>query len=505
MTEAKHSSRHMFLMRLSLVNMKRWKWRYLSIAFFIALLLILFVLYRGAMMTTQLERSMTIEPLETPFFSFLVALEEGDDILDGSDLGILIQNYHSDFRSSPPRFEAAYAAKVFSSIGHMELLGIDGGSDYLDSMEIEGRLATTEDEITLTDWAAERTLTNIGDTISVYAFVGERRLERTLRVVGIYKGTPESSFPLVSKICAKNLSDAKAANRMLVYVAPQEHLLEAMGRFISHRYPHHPQLSSTWPAQLSIGFFSTVQSSSLLGLILLFSGISILTIGLMTFLERRSEYATLKSIGLSNAQTAAGLMLENSVSLVAGILIGSVAIYFLIESLGLLNRLTQQQIALLWMQGAILSSIICFAALLFPLRTVQAATVHQLLYAQKIPLWNERVDYLQTPRPEDVLLEQEKQLRLLRLPHTNGYLDCLLLKRTAQRIRKGETIAVMESWGGFRFQEWFSPCDGTIIDIADNGLVSIKPDDPESCTYPYPIQLVEAARRQHDLLSELGR
>jgi len=475
MNEKNEAVHYASLFHLSLKNIRQWKWRYVVIAVFMMLSIVVITMFRSSMLIAQQERSMRLAPLETPFFSFMVTLEEGDTLLADADYFTLMNDYVNNFRQFDYRakMDTAHAVNVHSTYGFLTLLGLQPGSFfYADT--ISGTLPTQNQHIMLPTEISSTYKVQLGDNITVQTLVRNRYITYTYTVVGLYNGQGPTAFPIITTDSALMLSATNWPNRMLLDVDPSVQLFEAMGSYLSNRYLGHAILSSLSPAQLSTGFFSSDSLYGLLGLIMVFLSIGILTVGLMTFLERRSEYASLKSIGLTNTQIIVLFANEYLLSALCGLLVGSVALVVLVNGLHLFSALSSTQMLRIWVENLLLSGLVCFIALLFPARTAQIATVNQLLFARKIPLWNSKTDRYDLPAGEaNAALVQNGGYHLLRVPQTDGKLDCLLFKQEGDIVRQGETIAVMESLAGFRFQEWCSPCDGTVERIDINGLITI--------------------------------
>ena len=480
MTDRNEAIHYSALFHLSLKNIRQWKWRYVVIAVFMMLSIVVITMFRSSMLIAQQERSMRLAPLETPFFSFMVTLEDGDTLLADADYFTLMNDYVSNFRQFDYRakMDTAHAVDVHSSYGFLTLLGLQPGSFFY-AETLSGSLPTQNQHMMLPTEISKAHNIDVGDNITVQTLVRDRYLTYTYTVSGIYDGEGPTAFPIVTTDSALTLSATSWPNRMLLDVDPSVQLFDAMGSYLSNRYLGHAILSSLSPAQLSTGFFSSDSLYGLLGLIMVFLSIGILTVGLMTFLERRSEYASLKSIGLTNKQIIVLFANEYLLSALCGLLVGSVALIVLIGGLQLFSALSSMQMLRIWGENLMLSALVCFIALLFPARTAQIATVNQLLFARKIPLWNSKTDRYDLPAGDaNAALVQGGGYHLLRVPQTDGTLDCLLFKQEGDSVRQGETIAVMESLAGFRFQEWCSPCDGTVAKIDVNGIITIAETAP---------------------------
>src|SRR5450756_259307 len=143
---------------------------------------------------------------------------------------------------------------------------------------------------------------------------------------------------------------------------------------------------------------------------------------------------------------------------------------------------------------------------LYPILVAKLATVNQLLYARDIPLVISHYDHLINPTPEALEREQAENVHLLRLEVADGKMIATLLKNPGEHVKKGEVIAMQSSLFGFRYQEWFSPCDGTVESfLPSNGYYAIKPDDPQAPHYPYNNQILLTAQQRERRAREASK
>jgi len=235
----------------------------------------------------------------------------------------------------------------------------------------------------------------------------------------------------------------------------------------------------------------------LLLLVFLFLGVGILTISLMTFLERKQELAVTKAMGISNFQLTAVLFLEQALAGFAGFVIGISLVLGFTQVSTLLNGLTAKSWSVLIQKNGGLTALVFILSVLYPILVARRATVNQLLYARDIPLIIRHYDHLISPTPEALEREQAENLHLLRLEVADGKTAVAILKKPGEHLKKGEVVAMQSSLFGFRYQEWLSPCDGTVESFQpSNGYYAIKPDDVQAPHFPYNNQILLTAQQR---------
>jgi len=247
----------------------------------------------------------------------------------------------------------------------------------------------------------------------------------------------------------------------------------------------------------------------ILVLLFLFMGVGVLTIAMITFLERRRELATLKSIGISDRQVVLLLGIEYGLAGAAGFAITSCLSLLLYGRVAWFRVLSVADMALMALSAILVSALTLVISLLYPVLIAKIATVNQLLFARTIPLRTLEINFMSRPTPDLVTREYEENLRFIFVPFdtaatmgkTGTYL-CMLLKEVGQRVKQGEVIASEELYQGHLINNYCAICDGEVISI-NGALVTVKADAPDSPRYNYGFHMVEEERRRRALVARV--
>ena len=503
----------------------RWKWRLLSVGIMIALAFALYVGFAASLEATRLEVVSQVEALVLPYH-FMVLVPTGDRVLSPAELqSVTVENAMRRRESVFFAGEEALELTVDSLYGTLDLLGLLQGSHFYteEQVNLDGALATEPGDIVLPQKFAQSAGLDIGDTLSVTALSAHPRQgsvhQKTFLVVGIYDGV-DMQPALVAMADAEALSPAAERNRYIVSLASQtstEMQYRAVLDMLHRVYPTASIISAEYPKSMGSGqrYGQQQANQSMLLLIMMFVCVGILTIAIITFMERRREFAVLKTLGLSNVQLTVLLGVEYSLAGLCGLLAGAALIAIASQWLPWLQALALLDIILLMLSASIGMALAVAMVLVYPLWMARAATVDHLLYARRIPLWVTRHVDIQKPDGDMALREQEENVRLMKLPAMEEYPDLLLMISAGKPVKAGEAVATRDSFFGLVVQEWIAPHDGIIGSIEKSGVVAIIPDDPNAPFSQFTAGMVQQAerRREHRLrameearqINELGR
>lgn len=497
------------LFRLSLQNMKRWRWRILTIALLVALSFSLHVLYGYYLSDAAASGSAQTEAMETRYYDLMIVLKD--------------EPPRSPDELPTPRFqrklfgvgEEAVGLVVDSSIGELDLLGIQEGSAFfrIEAADIEGRLPSQPGEIALPQQVARSAQLQVGDAVQLSYNDQFLRRYLELELVGTYRDDFDLPPALVQIEDAMALQAEPQPNRYLVNYnrntdeLNDENALSFLVEWMASAYPSAMLISDVSPHLLAQSLLSRILSpgNGILLLIFVFMGIGILTVALMTFLERRREIAALKSVGVSDNQMVALLGLEYGYGAFTGILAGMLIVLVLKSQMAWLQGAAWSSLFTLAAQALANTAVVMVIALAFPLMTARVATVNQLLFARTIPLFKTRTDHMTHPEGWLVLRERQENVRILRFPLQTDQEDFICFKQPGDTVKQGEVVASMETMGGLRIWEWVAWCDGIVVEAGSSSRVfTIKPFDANASFYPYPNSLIEEEIKRNETI-ERGR
>ena len=452
-------------MRLGIKNVSRWRVRLLFIAMLIGTTCSLIMLYGGYIQSSIQSGMASIEPLAIDNFDMLLLLTPEQRVIATADL-------------PSPRYarrilkeqESTLLINGASSHGDLRLLGLDSTSSFFRLPEdgLQGRLLQNAGEIVMPQsWASARAI-SIGDEIR-FGYYGAQELSYiTLAVVGLYQ-SDDYPLALVSHESLTQLAGCED-NAVLINYLHEESTLGYLEEWMSDVYPGAVQISSQLPSVLG---HSLLQRALKPGditqvFIYLFMGIGVLTTAFMTFLERRGELATLKSIGTSNRQVSFAFGFEYSFAEILGVGLSWLVGLTLINQIGWFANLDTASIRGLLLKGNIFALLTLVISLIYPIFIAKIATVNQLLFARTIPLRILEFNYMHD-KPTGALIacEIEENLRVLRIPYDAGIgrYNCMLFKGIGDSVKQGEIIASDERYSGHLIDNYAAICDGTIVDI----------------------------------------
>jgi ABC-type lipoprotein release transport system permease subunit len=490
--------------RLALKNMVRWRWRLATIFFLVAGSFSLFVLYSSMLSVSAQIGVAQTNVLNLPY-DLMVIVEDGKAILQENDLPI-------------PRFrreileisEEAVAISAFTPMGKQELMGIQKDSYfYKKSTElVEGHWLSTSGELVLPIEYAERYQLHIGDKMPIYTvFTEGLQLKSEFTIVGLFEPDYQLAQPLILKQDALKLMLKPQPNRFMIEYDRSEAELIHLVEWMKTAYPKGTFLYSTVTYEMGTNLLQQIFQPGqwLLVLIFMFMGIGILTVSLITFLERRRELAVMKSIGVSNVQIVYALALEQGTAGIIGVLTGILIIFQIGKRISWFSQVTTSNLYLFISQGALFTLLVMIAGISFPTILAKVATVNQLLFARNIPIINTQIDHLAKPTGWILFREMQENLRFLKFDMVDGRLEGVLLKAVGDRVKQGEVIATQEMYFGLRYHEWKSPCDGIVAEYnANSGHMGILPEKPNIPHFPYPEHLVQD-EIHHQKQMEVGR
>lgn len=485
-------------------NIQRWKYRLLSLSLLIAAAFILHSLYALSLQFSLQEAERSSAVLSLPF-DIMVMLEDGQRIVPEEEWppGPSFDSRGSYFALPMSKeYETASAVTAESSYGSLDLLGLQLPSAYFraDQMTLHGRLMENEGEIVLPQAFLREHSLELGQGIVLTTAprgIGRRTVQRAFTIVGAYEGL-DVAYALCAVNDAEHLRDYIGPNRFLfTWLWSKDRLDEALV-YLKRIYPYATFLHPHTPSERSVSLLSQSSGAgqNLLWLVTLFVGIGVLTIAMTTFLKRRQEIASLKTVGLDEKQLTTLLSLEYALAVLAGLTLGCFGIAasrlffpWLVE-LNFLTFMRVLSIAALHMLSASIFGV------LFPILTARVATVNQLLFARRIPLGKSQYDHMTKPTPELVYRERTRNERIVRLLPFSESPSLLLMKALHDPVKKGEVVATDETLFGFYTLEWLAPCDGTICAIEPNGIVAIRPCNCAEPFYPYSEDLFLTERNR---------
>lgn len=454
-------------------NLRHWRWRHLLLVVLTALTFFVCFLYSSSLSVSWRQGSDSVEALRLPYYDAMVYLD-GEA---GSQPPILADHLES---------EGALAGQLYSAYGRIEALALAEPSRSaffrIEPADLVGRAWQKDGEILLPFDLAEQRGIALDETLILRALTEHALSELSLRVVGFYRSEANLTPALLALSDMRQLlpSDPAAGfHRLLVADRAAAHPLSAADaqsllRFLQLRYPDATVVGASLPEQLRDQRYTLhyQPSSWLLLLLFFFAGIALFTVILTTLTERRKEVATLKAAGVLKRQLRAYFYAEYGGSLLLGLLCGAAAVILFSEGL-LAQSFAGPTWHPLWLQMILALILVFLLVMFYPVGTLLNASVDQLLYQRTLPLFSEEVRGLTRSTRMDEQRQQEENVRLIKLPMDLGEPLCLILRREGDRVRQGETVAVQESWGGLRWQEWTAPCDGIIVSIDAGGYVAI--------------------------------
>lgn len=517
-----HWRRISVILALTFKNIIRWRWRLGLMTLLVAGSTCITILYGGMLQSNAASGKNNTESLHLPYNVMVILGENQTPKVTGfNTLGSyavaasngMNRSMSASINITIDTCELATAFAGRSQYGEWEILGIDPKTEIFafDETQIEGTFLKQSGDLLLPQETAAKYDLVLGDTVSITAFNSyQSKTTRDFTVKGIVATDYDLQMPLILQSDVTALTGQKQANREFLLSKNFDKLsnydffrsrMEVMFPGAAFIYQQLPMVQSEilMSAILSPGQW-------LLLLVLLFLGVGILTISLMTFLERKQELAVTKSIGISNFQLTAVLFLEQALAGLTGFVIGVSLVFGFAQVSDLLSSLSTRSLRVLVQKNGVLTTLVFMLSVLYPILVAKLATVNQLLYARDIPLVISHYDHLINPTPEALEREEAENVHLLRLEVADGKMIAALLKNPGEHVKKGEVIAMQSSLFGFRYQEWLAPCDGTVESFQpSNGYYAIKPDDPQAPHYPYNNQILLTAQQRERRAREASK
>jgi len=482
------------ILQLAWKNAVRWKTRIITIALLIGLTGSITLLYNGYVISATNSGMARITPIDTSYFDMLLLLNDDQKVVPQENLPRARYN-----RNILTSYESSLLVLLATQYGDLQVLGISEGTGFY--KDTDGNpLPVAYGEILLPSAFNRKHDIKPGTTLMTFNedSRGIRRFSATAS--GSYE---QDAYPvaLASIDFLRAITEKAPDNVILMRINSDVSTMAHLEEYMNTVYPGATQISNLLPRQLGQSMLTQAYQPSnfLLVFIYLFMGIGILTIALITFLERRGELATMKSIGVSNNQIVTVFGFEYGLAQVAGVIITWLLGLAIISRMGLFAGTSLAAVSVIIARGNIIALVVLILALLYPILIARAATVNQLLYARTIPLQTIEYNFLVNPTGALVLQEIEENVRVLRLPWL-GLSDrfaCIVLKQVGDKVKQGEIIASEELMQGNVINNFASICDGTVVAI-QGALMFIKPDSLGAPRYQYPAYLIqdELQRRQ---------
>ena len=488
------------LVKLAGKNMQRWWGRLAVIAVLVLLTTTLNVLYHSMLISQQAKSGAEVEKLELPY-DLLIKLPENRVPLDLAELPkpldskLIVKTSYSweqnrwkeftyEIPSVPTAFQYAESAAgglADTAYNRWDILGIrqDTAVFQFSAEQLTGAwLKQTGDLLIPAEEAAAYQL-SVGDpvlmrVINPYGI----QIDSEFHICGIFDTEDDLAQPLMLFEDAMRLFSLSVPNRQLLFC--NELLTHATGleENMQQVYPGAVFLYE-WIAQNRTQQLTTkVQAPSvwILLLIYLFMGFGVLTLSLITFLERRKELAVLKSIGFSNRQIVLLLTAEYGCATAVGLFGSLLVLRVLIPRFSWYQSLPPGTLENLSIQNLFVTALVLTLSLLYPILLAKMASVNQLIYKRKIPLIVERLDHLVKPTAQQLRLERERKVRVLQLEVEEGKLFGSFLRQPGEHVKQGEVLVIQESFSGFVYKEWIAPCDGFLEFDPFSGMLLILPD-----------------------------
>lgn len=517
------------ILRLVGQNLLYRKWRIFTEVLLVMLTTFAFIVYGVYLRDDDIFISAEVEPLPISCFDVMVRLLADQRPLQLEEMPA------PKFQREPYGYsEAAEISLASGPWGIAEIIGIKPDSLFfsLDEATLQGRKVMNPNEIVLPRSLATKLDLQLGNELAVAflhyvkpteirAFNRQREsytemiqsgriwraarvlhnTTRTMQLVGIYSS--EDMFtPIIGHFDELMEIDGREyGNAFLINYKRETSQLDHLVDWMHDAYPGALIYSESTPSALlrAMNLTNLVARQNLSWHLLLFMFIALYTISLMTFLERRGELASHKTIGWSDMQLNLMLLLEAYLPAIIGLLAAWFAVRLAASRLSFMKVVDEGVLSELFCTiflGVCLSTLV---VALFPLLTTRVASVNQLFFARNIPLRRRRLNYMENGGSMEIYRERIENLRLLQLPTSEDEdVDLLYFKQLGDTVKQGEVIAQLITFGGYNIKEWISPCDGTIVEFSVGGLVAIRPDNVNAVFHPYSNLALERGRQLYE-------
>ncbi|MCE5196294.1 MAG: ABC transporter permease [Negativicutes bacterium] len=493
-------------------NIVRWRFRLLTIGVLVMLTANLSVLYQSMLISERNTGSSQAVKLQLPY-DLLVRLPQGMLPKPLEELPAPLNPYDygkgkaniTNILSVPRPFSQAENVSMhlcYSPFAAWEVWGINKESYFFHWDNTNG----VEDnhlqsaQIVLPAALAAQCGYRIGDTIQLAYFTDQVPFRSAeFRLVGIVNDAYDLQKPLILEDDLWRLTGNSQANGQILACSEIQLHTSGLERNMQRVYPGSELIYPSMPSERATTVIADIQAPAgwVLRLIYLFLGLGIMTIALMTFLERRKELAILKSIGLRFSQIVSLYAVEYGLVFLAGISLGYGILRLLLPQFQWSAELSHSQLFALMGQNAAITLLIFLLAVLYPILLSKAASVNQLVFARQIPLVSTKINHLLRPKAELLYRERQENVRLLQADVVDQKLDGAFLRHPGEHVRQGEGVIIQASWFGFRYREWIAPCDGIFTEYDPfTGVLVFRPDDPEAARYAYPTEILATYDRR---------
>lgn len=482
-------------------NLWRWRWRLGLIALLVAGSVSIGVLYGGMLQKAHSDSIEKIEPLHLQYDILVILAEKQFPRTQFETLGSyryetqggVYRGRTSDVPITVKEVEDVLALSLQTPFGLWEVWGVNTENRILQSegQEILGEWPKASGDLWIPRSYQEEFHLEIGDEIPmIYVDSYGVKHNFLFKICGVGQLSFDLEKPQISLKSAQNISGESKANRQLLQVDNFKYMSNwsLFSTKMEQMYPGGVFVYEAIPQIQWQGLMKEIQSPGkwVLLLVFVFMAVSVLTISLMTFLERKQELAVLKTLGISNLQLSAILFLELFFAGLLGFSVGGLVV----SSFSLLQpdyfENSGVSILQLLINNGFLTLAFFIGAVLYPLLLAKVASVNQLLYAREIPLVVTRYDHVISPTLDMIREMQEEKLHILKMTVIDGKSLSVLLKFPGEHVKAGEVVAFMSSYAGFYYQEWLAPCDGFVQSYeVSNGKYVIKPDDPSAPLHLY--------------------
>ena len=491
-----NSIQHMLLR-----NLWRWRWRLGLIALLVAGSVSIGVLYGGMLQKAHADSIEKIEPLHLQYDILVILADNQAPRTQFETLGSyryetqggVYRGRTSEVPITIKKVEDVHAITLQTPLGLWEVWGVNSANSILQAKdrEILGEWPAEISDLWIPKSYQEEFHLDIGDEIPmIYVDSYGVKKEFQFKICGVGQQSFDLEKPQISLKTSQYISGVSRVNRQLLQADNFKYMNNwpMFSTKMDQMYPGGMFVYEAMPQIQWQGLMKEVQSPGqwVLLLVFVFMAVSVLTISLMTFLERKQELAVLKTLGISNLQLSAILFLE---LFIAGMLGFSVGV-LLVSSFSLLQpdyfENSGVSILQLLINNGFLTIAFFIGAVLYPLLLAKVASVNQLLYAREIPLVVTQYDHMISP-PLDWIREMQKEkVHILKMAVIDGKSLSVILKFPGEHVKAGEVVAFMSSYAGFYYQEWLAPCDGIVQSYeVSNGKFVIQPDDPSAPLYLY--------------------
>ena len=361
-----------------------------------------------------------------------------------------------------------YHAPTLTNLGNMNITYVDVNNVDL-KMTLATKGAAVHSEL------AQRLGLSLGDILTLSRPGGPLIVD----VVDIFEARPfDQDFDFGESIVVN--TGEEQSNKYFLYAKgavqrSDEQTLMAISR-------RHTRNSTIAPAH-ELGLMGKLMVQSNYAVIsqakltlLFFLCLAFLTAKLLGYLDNRRMLAILKSLGLTQRQTAAAISVESLVAPLCGAIAGGALSVALIH---VLSRTGYSMNASLHIVLPAMLSIFpaVFLGIFVPARLAQVSTVNELLFERPAAMFREQTNSLRNRHPAlDAMVKQGVQF--LCFQKADGRFDGFIFRKLGDKVQKGEVLAIQYSWWGMKTNEYVAPVTGRVVYYESyTGMVGIGPED----------------------------